>query len=438
MMHERQLGGLLLQCLRAGIQAVHPRTCLQPCLPCVPEKGRIILLAGGKAAGAMMKTACRHYLQRLEVARISGVAVHHHEPLVDLPHVEQISAGHPVPDENSQRGALRVLELARSAGPDDLVVVLLSGGASSLWSAPIEGVSLAEKQKLTRSLLRSGANISEINGVRKHLSIIKGGRLAKMVAPARLVTFAISDVVGDDPSIIASGPTVGDPTTLAEARKVLERYDIQPPQGIGNALSKEANETPGPNEALFGATQYHCVANGSLALRAARRLLVEHKIRVINLGDRIEGEARDIASEHAQLALDLQDQQKLPVALLSGGELTVTLKGAGTGGPSQEYALALTIALEQQAGGRQGIFALAADTDGCDGGAGKAEDPAGALVFPSTLQRAQAKKLNPATFLQHNDSGQFFKKLGDLVMTGPTYTNVNDFRIILVNRNETG
>ena len=380
-----------------------------------------------------MKIACQHYLEQVAKERITGIAVHHHDTSEPLFHMQQISAGHPVPDENSQIGALRVLELAASAGVDDLVVVLISGGASSLWSAPVEGVSLGDKQNITRALLRSGADIVEINCVRKHLSNIKGGALAKAVAPARLVTLAISDVVGDDPSSIASGPTSPDRTTLADARKILGNYHIEVPAAISEALEDPRHETLKPSDQAFDNARVEIVAKGASSLKAAEQLLVERGVDVINLGDAIVGEARDVAGEHALLALETQKNMRSdqPIALLSGGELTVTITGAGKGGPNQEYALALCGALK----GASGISAIAADTDGCDGGRGLASDPAGALVFPSSWERAMAQKLNPATFLADNDSGRFFETLGGLVKTGPTHTNVNDFRFILINKN---
>jgi glycerate 2-kinase len=426
--HEAKL--FLTQCLMVAVDAAHPDHCLEPHLPPAPLKGKIILLAGGKAAGAMMKVACGHYLKHIELQRIEGIAVHHHELVDDLFHMQQISASHPVPNANSQKGAELVLELARSAGPEDLVVVLLSGGASALWSAPVEGVELDDKQEITRQLLRSGADIFEINCVRKHLSRIKGGGLAKAVAPAQLVTLAISDVVGDDPSVIASGPTVGDPTTLEDARNIVAKYEIKASTAIKNALADPQNETLFPQDLFFESTRIDIIANGALSLAAAAGLLKKRGYHVINLGDGLKGEAREVAKHHARLAIKYQ-QEKQPVALLSGGELTVTIRGKGIGGPSQEYALALAMALD----GAASIYGLAADTDGCDGGQGRATDPAGALIYPSTLAKSEAKKLNPATFLADNDSGSFFTQLSDLLITGPTHTNVNDFRLILIDNN---
>ncbi len=451
-MNEQEAGSLLQKALRAGVRACHPETCLEEHLPdCsdLPEDGRVILLAGGKAAGAMMRVAVRFYGQRIGAERLCGVAVGKSDGYVPVspsnPSITWIGAGHPVPDEGSLAGAQAVLNRADAAGERDLVVVLLSGGASSLWSAPVAGVSLADKQNLTRLLLRSGADIAEINCVRKHLSAIKGGRLAARTAPARLVVLSISDVVGDDPSIIASGPCTGDPTSLAEARAILDRHAIVPAGSIRRALADPCNETPWPSAPLFANSRNTIVANGARALAAAEKMLTANGVRIVNLGDRLKGEARELARRHARLVRSYQ-QENQPVALLSGGELTVTVRGSGRGGPSQEYALALAIALEgtpekgqgKETGGAGGIFALAADTDGCDGGQGDPGDPAGALIYPSTLARARAKKLNPATFLADNDSGTFFKRLGDHLTTGPTHTNVNDFRLILVAGSQTG
>jgi hydroxypyruvate reductase len=278
-------------------------------------------------------------------------------------------------------------------------------------------------------MLRSGANIAEINTVRKHLSRIKGGRLTRAAHPARVVTLAISDVPGDDPAVIGSGPTVPDPSTLAEARAIVARYRLDLPDVVTRALNDPANESPKPGDAAFTTASYKLVARPADAFRAAERAVRHAGYECIMLGDRIEGEARDVAADHAGQALALQRQGRRAV-LLSGGELTVTMHGKGHGGPNQEYALALAIALS----GAPGIAALAGDTDGTDGGRGNASDPAGALVDSTTLQRARWRGLDPAHFLADNDSTGFFSRLGDLVETGPTWTNVNDFRAIVVDR----
>jgi hydroxypyruvate reductase len=340
-----------------------------------------------------------------------------------------IEAGHPIPDAASLAAAERALALAGSAGGDDLVLVLISGGASANWIAPAAGLALAEKQAVTRALLACGAAIGEINSVRKHLSRIKGGRLALRAHPARVVTLAISDVPGDDPAVIGSGPTMGDPSTLAEARAIVQRYRLDLPAAVARALADPANETPKPDDPIFAASEFMLIARPADAFRAAETAVRAAGYECVSLGDRIEGEARTVAAEHARQARELQAQGRRAV-ILSGGELTVTIRGKGRGGPNQEYALALACALD----GASGIAALAGDTDGTDGGAGESDDPAGALVDGATLARARALGLDPAVFLADNDSTRFFAHLDDLLRTGPTCTNVNDFRAILVDR----
>jgi hydroxypyruvate reductase len=340
-----------------------------------------------------------------------------------------IEAGHPVPDAASVAAAARTLALADQAGADDLVLVLISGGASANWIAPAAGLALAEKQAVTRALLKSGAAIGEINTVRKHLSRIKGGRLAAHAHPARVVTLAISDVPGDDPAVIGSGPTVPDPSTLAEARAIVERRRLGLPDAVMRALADPANESPKPGDPVFARTQFRLAARPADAFRAVQADVAAAGWEPVFLGDRLEGEARDVAAAHARLARDIQAQGRRAV-ILSGGELTVTLRGNGRGGPNQEYALALADALA----GARGIAALAADTDGTDGGAGQADDPAGALIDETTLARARERGLDPAAFLADNDSTGFFSRLGDLLTPGPTATNINDFRAIVVDR----
>ena len=413
---------------RTAIAAAHPSACLPPYLPPAPESGRLIVLAAGKAAGSMTEVAETHY-SGVAAGQIAGIAVARQgygRPTQIIPVIE---AGHPIPDAAGVAAAEQALKLADGAGPDDLVLVLLSGGASANWIAPVEGLTLADKQAVTRALLRSGANIGEINAVRKHLSRIKGGRLARRARQARVVTLAISDVPGDDPAVIGSGPTVPDPTTLADARAIVARYRLDLPSVVTRALADPNNESPKPNDPIFATTKFKLIARPADAFRAAEREARMLGYEPVLLGDRIEGEAREIAAEHAARALALQKQGRRTV-ILSGGELTVTIRGKGRGGPNQEYALALAIAL----GGAPGIAALAGDTDGTDGGAGSADDPAGAVIDQTTLSRARSLGLDPAHFLSDNDSTGFFSRLGDLVETGPTWTNVNDFRAIVVDR----
>lgn len=417
----------LLKFFEAAVSAAHPSTCLPPSLPEVPTGGRIVVVGAGKGAAAMAQATEQHYIARGEGDRISGLVSTRHGFGLPTQIIEVMEAGHPVPDQNSILGAQRALELAGSAGPDDLVLCLLSGGASALWAAPVEGVTFEMKQALTKSLLKSGARIAEINCVRKHLSRIKGGRLAAVASGRELLTLAISDVPHDSPDAIGSGPTVGDTTTLAQARAILAQYNISPPPEIVGALESQANETPAPDSPAFGKSRYVLVARPMASMEAAAKLASEAGYRVDILGDSLEGEARDVAAFHAAMAKDAKRRGDR-VALMSGGELTVTVRGDGAGGPNQEYALGLAMALN----GAEGIFAIACDTDGTDGGSGKADDPAGAVVLPDTLTRAGEAGLDVDAYLGNNDSSGFFGKIDDLVVPGPTQTNVNDFRLILV------
>ena len=415
---------------RTAIEAAHPSACLPPHLPAPPAKGRLILLAGGKAAGSMTEVAERHYLDAgFPAARLIGLAVTRHGYGRPTRQIEVVEAGHPVPDAAGLAAAQRTLEIADSATADDVVLVLMSGGASANWIAPADGLTFAEKQTVTRALLRSGANIGEMNTVRKHLSRIKGGRLTKRAQPARVITLSISDVPGDDPAVIGSGPTVPDPSTLADARAIVAKYKLELPEAVARVLNDPANESPKPNDPIFASTDYKLVARPVDAFRAAEAAVRAAGYECIMLGDRVEGEAREVAAAQAQRALSLQKEGRKAV-ILSGGELTVTIRGQGRGGPNQEYALALVAALN----GAPGIAALAGDTDGTDGGGGSATDPAGAAVDATSLPRAKALGLDPAAFLANNDSTGFFSKMGDLVETGPTCTNVNDFRAIVVDR----
>jgi hydroxypyruvate reductase len=420
---------LLESLFRTAVAAAHPSQCLPPKLPEPPLRGRLIVLAAGKAAGSMTQAAERHYLGRFAANRLTGIAVTRHGYGRPTRHIPIVEAGHPVPDEAGLKGTERALALAQAAGGDDLVLVLLSGGASANWIAPAADITLAEKQAVTRALLRSGAAIGDMNALRKHLSRIKGGRLARLAYPAKLVTLAISDVPGDDPSVIGSGPTVPDPTTLEDARDIVARFRLDLPTAVSKALDDPGNETPKPGDKIFAGSDYRIVARPADALRAAQGRATAAGYECVVLGDRLQGEAREVAAEHARLARDLSAQGRR-VVILSGGELTVTLRGRGRGGPNQEYALALAIHLD----GAAAISALAADSDGTDGGSGRPDDPAGAFVDPTTLRRARAAGLDPAAFLADNDSTGFFNGIGDLFVPGPTFTNVTDFRAIVVDR----
>jgi glycerate 2-kinase len=412
---------------RSAVAAAYPAAVLPASLPDPPARGRLVILAAGKAAGAMTEVAEQHYRPLLPRQRIAGLAVTRHgygRPTQIIPVIE---AGHPVPDAAGISTTKRVLALADAVDADDLVLVLLSGGASANWIAPVDGLTLAEKQAVTRALLKSGAAIGEMNTLRKHLSRIKGGRLTGRAFPAEVTTLAISDVPGDDPAVIGSGPTVPDPTTLADARGIVARYRLDLPERVTRALNDAANETPKPGAKIFERSSYRIVARPAGSLRAAAERAGASGYETIVLGDRLQGEAREVAAEHAKLARALSAEGRRAV-VLSGGELTVTLRGKGHGGPNQEYALALAIHLD----GTGGIAALAADTDGTDGGGGRADDPAGAFVDAATLARARSAGLDPAAFLADNDSTGFFNAIGDLLTTGPTFTNVTDFRAIVV------
>jgi hydroxypyruvate reductase len=348
---------------------------------------------------------------------LSGIAVTRYGHGVPCRRIEVVEAGHPVPDDAGLAAARRILAGAGALGPDDLFLALVSGGGSALLALPAPGVSLADKQALTRKLLASGATIGEINCLRKHLSAVKGGRLAAAAAPAKVVTLVISDVPGDDPATIASGPTVPDPTTLAQARAILAKYRLEPPAAIERVLADSANESP---KLAAGPIDVRIVARARDSLAAAAEVARAAGYPPVVLGGDLEGEARVVAAEHAALAA-----RPGPVALISGGETTVTLgAGGGRGGRNSEYLLALTVAL----GGRPGVHAIACDTDGIDG----SEDNAGAVMGPDTLARATVAGLDAAGCLARHDSYGFFAALGDLVVTGPTRTNVNDFRAVLV------
>jgi hydroxypyruvate reductase len=400
-------------------------------LPPAP-KGRVICLAAGKSAAAMAAAAERHYLNTagLYPARLTGIVTTRHGHGVPTRRIEVIEAGHPVPDEAGLRGADASLKLAATATADDLLLVLLSGGGSANWIAPVDGIGFAQKQQVNRALLRSGAPIGEVNTVRKHLSRIKGGRLARAGARAdAIVTLAISDVPRDEPSAIASGPTVPDPTTLADARALVARYGLTLDEAVVRALNDPANESCKPGDGAFARARFEIIARPKQSLDAAVKVARDAGYEVLDLGADLEGEARDVAADHAKLALEARAGGR-KLAILSGGELTVTVRGNGRGGPNQEYALSLASLLKDT----PGISALAADTDGADGGAGSASDPAGAVIDARTFAAMRAQNLDPAAYLANNDATAFFDATGDLLLTGPTLTNVNDVRVILVDR----
>ncbi len=412
---------LLEDMFRAAIAAADPAVILPDHLPS-PPRGSTIVVGAGKAAASMALAVETHWL-----GEISGLVVTRYGHGAPCRRIEVVEAAHPVPDAAGQAAAGRILQAVRGLSSDDLVICLISGGGSALLSWPAEGLTLADKQAVNKALLRSGAPISEMNIVRKHLSAIKGGRLAAAAYPAKLVTLLISDVPGDDPSIIASGPSVADASSFAQAREILRRYSIDAPRAAIEVLERALHETPKPGDPRLAGNEVRIIATARQSLEAAARLARARGMTPLILGDAIEGEARDAGAQHARIALDAAQGQgpvNAPCVLLSGGETTVTLRGGGRGGRNSEYLLALAIALQ----GHPNIYALAGDTDGIDG----SETNAGALITPDTLQRAAAAGLDPRDMLERNDSYSLFEQIGDLVVTGPTLTNVNDFRAILI------
>lgn len=421
-------GALLRSLFDAALAAADPARAIAQHLP-TPVGGRTVVIGAGKASAAMARAFEQNWPGQLE-----GLVVTRHGHSVACDRIEIIEASHPVPDAAGEAAARRILDLAQGLRRDDQLVCLISGGGSALLSLPAPGLTLADKQAVTRALLRSGATIGEINTVRKHLSAIKGGRLAAAAAPAKVVTLAISDVPGDDPGVIASGATVPDSTTFANARAVLAKYRIDEPAAVISHLAAASKETPKPGDAVFERNRFELIANPQQALAAAADAAVAQGVTPIVLSDRVEGEARDVALVHAAVAQQLSaghfrvgsDRVPLPAVLLSGGETTVTVSGGGRGGRNSEFLLALAAALD----GAPGIAAIACDTDGIDG----TEDNAGAIVYPDSIARAGEAGIAVREALSRNDGYGFFAALGDLVTTGPTLTNVNDFRAILVTR----
>lgn len=420
---------LLRAIFDAAVAAAHPDTVLGRHLP-PPPKGRVICLAAGKGAAAMAASCERHYLDTLKLApeRLIGIATTRHGHGRPTRRIRVIEAGHPVPDEAGLKAAEDTLRLAAEATADDLLLVLITGGGSANWLAPAEGISFAQKQQVNLALLRSGAPIGEMNVVRKHLSRIKGGRLARAgQRAAAIVTLAISDVPHDDPSAIASGPTVPDPTTLADARAIVAKYDLAVDDAVRRALDDPGNESCKPGDPAFARATFELIAKPKAALEAAVKVAQDAGYEAIALGADLEGEAREVAADHARMALAARVEGKR-TAIVSGGELTVTVRGNGRGGPNQEYALTLAGLLRDA----PGVAALAADTDGADGGGGSASDPAGAVIDAATFAKMKSLGLDPNAYLADNDATGFFAQTGDLLLTGPTLTNVNDVRVILV------
>jgi hydroxypyruvate reductase len=412
---------LLRRMFDAAIASAQPARCIPPHLPAVP-RGRLVVVGAGKAAAAMARAVEDNW-----PGPLSGVVVTRYGYAVPCNQIEVLEAAHPVPDAAGLLGAQRVLEAVRGLGADDLVLALISGGGSALLPLPVAGLTLEQKQNVNRALLKSGATISELNCVRRHLSAIKGGRLAAACYPARVLTLMISDVPGDRPIDIASGPTVGDPTTSADALSIVQRYGIDLPPPVLDILASGRGESVKPDDPRLAHTAARIIATPQLALEAAAAVAREAGIPAYILGDAIEGEARDVGKVLAGVALQVAERDQpvaAPCVVLSGGETTVTVRGSGRGGRNVEFLLSLAIALD----GHTRIYALAGDTDGVDG----QEEIAGACLGPDSLARARALGLKPENSLQDNDAHSFFSALGDSVITGPTLTNVNDFRAILV------
>ena len=408
----------------AAVRTASPATCVPPYLPPPPPRGRTLVVGAGKAAAAMAQAVDAHWPAEAPLAGL--VVTRYGHGVGPLDGIEVIEASHPVPDEAGRAAAARILAGARSLGPDDLLLCLISGGGSALLTLPAHGVSLADKQEVNRALLRSGAAIGDMNCVRKHLSAIKGGRLAAATR-ARIVTLLISDVPGDDPSVIASGPTAPDLTTLAEARAILARTGIIPPASVAAHLLDPASETPKPLDPVFARVDNRLIASPQASLEAASRVAHAAGYTPVILSDAIEGEAAEVGRVLAAIARQCARHRQPappPCALISGGETTVTVRGHGRGGRNLEFLLALAIALD----GHPGIHALAADSDGIDG----VEDNAGAVLTPDTLIRAAQLGIDARARLHDNDAHGFFAALDDLVVTGPTRTNINDVRVILV------
>lgn len=398
---------------KSAVSAADPLKRLPVFLPPRPDK-RVVVVGAGKAAGAMARA-----LEDTWGPGISGLVVTRYGHAVETKDIEVLEAGHPLPDAAGEAAARRICDQLVGLCADDLVICLLSGGGSSLLSLPAASVSISEKQAINKALLRSGAPISEMNTVRKHLSAIKGGRLAAMAYPAEIMTYVVSDVPGDALDVIASGPTVADPTTSAEALHILDHFKIEISEAVRNWLQNSDSESIKPGDPRLGRSSIFTIATAAQSLEAAALRVRELGLLPIILGDNIEGEAREVGLAHADLA-----RGHGPAVLLSGGETTVTVRGQGRGGRNAEYLLGLMMGLK----GAAGIYALAADTDGIDG----SEDNAGAVVMPDSLARAEALGLDPEAMLANNDAYGLFSRLGDLVITGPTCTNVNDFRAILI------
>jgi hydroxypyruvate reductase len=423
--HAKRPPAPFLQSLfEVAVAAADPAACV-PCHLPPPPSGRTLVIGAGKAAAAMARAVEDNW-----AGELSGLVVTRYGHGVPCRRIEVVEAAHPVPDEAGRAAAGRILAAVQGLTSDDFVLVLISGGGSALLALPWEGITLADKQQVNRALLKSGAGIDEMNCVRKHLSAIKGGRLAAAACPARVLTLVISDVPGDDPAVVASGPTVADPTTCADALAILREHRIDVPTAVQAVLESGVSETPKPGDLRLAHCETRVIATAQASLAAAAEAARAAGVTPLILGDAIEGEAREVAKALAGMAKSCAlygVPVRPPCVLLSGGETTVTVKGRGRGGRNAEFLLALAVALD----GAPGIHALACDTDGIDG----TEDNAGAVLTADTLARARAAGIDARARLADNDGYGFFAALGDLVVTGPTRTNVNDFRAIFIEEN---
>lgn len=416
---------LLVASFRAAVAAADPLQIVPAHLP-EPPKGRTLVVGAGKAAAAMALAVEQHWPAS---APLDGLVVTRYQHGLLTNRIKIIEAGHPVPDEAGEQAAAEILKRAKALGRDDLLLVLVSGGGSSLLSLPVPEVGMADLKATTRELLRCGAPIQHMNTVRKHLSLIQGGRLAA-ATKARVVALVISDVTGDDPTHIASGPCAPDPTTYQDALDILSRHGVHAPSTVNEYLRRgvrgDVAETPKPGDKLFERVDNRVIATAQQSLKAAAKFFEDKGIQAAILGDSVTGEAREVAKVYAALAqqiLQHDEPWRRPIALISGGECTVTVRGNGRGGRCAEFLLALAVELE----GAERAWALACDTDGIDG----TEDNAGAVLTPDALARAASAGANGGALLANNDGYTFFEALGDLIITGPTRTNVNDYRVIL-------
>jgi len=405
-----------------AVENAQPRKCIPPFLSRLDFKGRIVVFGAGKASSAMAQA-----VEQYTSASLEGLVITRYGHAVECQQIQIVEAGHPIPDKQGMRAAASMLETASGLTEKDVVLCLISGGGSSLLSLPAPGLSLEDKQLITTKLLMCGATIHEINCIRKHLSALKGGRLAVACSPAPLLTLAISDVPGDDLSVIASGPTVADPSTFEDALKILTKYKIYEPRSILKHLKNACDETPKPGDPRLQNVENYLIATPKQSLQEASQAVTETGMTPLILNDSMEGESRDVGKMHAETALQIQkngNPVSPPAVILSGGETSVTVKGSGRGGPNTEFMLSLLKELQ----GQKGIWAIACDTDGIDG----TGDNAGAFISPESFKKSEELGLDPSCFLTNNDSYSFFQQLGDLVSPGPTMTNVNDFRAVLV------